>query len=76
MDFRYPFSEGKDVSNYLGKARFRNEKVYILDWSRSAMVFSVEKMLLFTDTENNYPYLMQGLFKTKNPRKLPPSVLR
>jgi len=31
MDFKYPFSEGKEVSSYLGEARLKNEKVYILN---------------------------------------------
>ncbi len=31
LDFRYPFSEGKEVSDYLGKVRLEHEKVYILN---------------------------------------------
>lgn len=31
MDFRYPFSEGKEVSHYIGEVRLKDEKVYILN---------------------------------------------
>jgi hypothetical protein len=31
MDLPYPFSEGKNVSNYLEKARLKDEKIYILN---------------------------------------------
>jgi hypothetical protein len=70
MDLRYPFSEGKDVSNYLKKVRINNEKVFILNRTLRPAIsaYTGEK---FFGIENGQP-LSYCLWD----KRLPDSILK
>jgi len=70
MDLHYPFSEGKDVSNYLEKVRINHEKVYILDRTLRPAISAYMREKFF-GTENGLP-LSYCLWE----KKLPDSILK
>lgn len=70
MDLRYPFSEGKNISHYIGKVRLKDEKIIILNPTLRPAIsaYTGEK---FFGTENG-----QYLSYCHWEESLPDSVLR
>jgi hypothetical protein len=70
MDFRYPFSEGKNVSHYIKLVRLKDEKIYILNPTLRPVISAYTGEKYFgTENGQNLSYCLWD-------ESLPDSVLR